>query len=87
MSIAVSITERHLERSCVRSHAELRPRLVGCRSDSMVYGARFDVVCLSGGASLRWYKVLQLAAVNKFNVSSHSITLSRASVAAELHDI
>jgi len=36
VSIAVSTTERHLERSCARSHAELRPRLVGCRSDSMV---------------------------------------------------
>jgi len=36
VSIAVSITERHLEQSCARSHAELRPRLVGCRSDSMV---------------------------------------------------
>jgi len=34
--IAVSTTERHLERSCARNHAELRPRLVGCRSDSMV---------------------------------------------------
>ena len=36
VSIAVSTTERHLERSCERSHAELRPWLVGCRSDSMV---------------------------------------------------
>ena len=36
VSIAVSTTERHLERSCARSHAELRPRLVGYRSDSMV---------------------------------------------------
>ena len=36
VSIAVSTTERHLERSRARSHAELRPRLVGCRSDSMV---------------------------------------------------
>jgi len=36
VSIAVSTTERHLERSCARSHAELRPKLVGCRSDSMV---------------------------------------------------
>jgi len=36
VSIAVSTTELHLERSCARSHAELRPRLVGCRSDSMV---------------------------------------------------
>ena len=36
VSIAVSTTERHLERSCARSHAELRPRLVGSRSDSMV---------------------------------------------------
>ena len=36
VSIAVSTTERHLERSCARSHAELRSRLVGCRSDSMV---------------------------------------------------
>ena len=36
VSIAVSTTECHLERSCARSHAELRPRLVGCRSDSMV---------------------------------------------------
>jgi len=36
VSIAVSTTERHLERSCARSHAELRPRLVGCRSSSMV---------------------------------------------------
>ena len=36
VSIVVSTTERHLERSCARSHAKLRPRLVGCRSDSMV---------------------------------------------------
>jgi len=36
VSIAVSTTERHLEQSCAQSHAELRPRLVGCRSDSMV---------------------------------------------------
>ena len=36
VSIAVSTTERHLERSCARSHAELRQRLVGCSSDSMV---------------------------------------------------
>jgi len=34
VSIAVSTTERHLERSCARRHAELRPRLAGRRSDS-----------------------------------------------------
>ena len=44
VSIAISITERHLEWSCARSHAELRPRLVGCRSVTPPTAIRGDLV-------------------------------------------
>ena len=45
VSIAVSTTERHLERSCARSHAKLRPRLVGCRSDSKTVAPKPRAYC------------------------------------------